>query len=97
MHGQSSPVQAKDLYTGSNLIHVGSSCKHTKVYNVHLPRIIKKKILMGVTRKQNNHLNFFLYLTNKKRKNKKRKRKKKRSLPGKTNADSMPKCKAIDL
>ena len=41
VQGQSSPVQAKDPYTGSILMHVGSSCKHTGVYNVHLPRIIR--------------------------------------------------------
>ena len=39
VQGQSSPVQVKDPYTGSILMHVGSSCKHTGVYNVHLPRI----------------------------------------------------------
>ena len=27
MQGQSSPVQVKDPYTGSILMHVGSSCK----------------------------------------------------------------------
>ena len=53
MQGQSSPVQVKDPYTGSILMHVGSSCKHTGVYNVHLLRIIRNR-LMGVTRKQNN-------------------------------------------
>ena len=52
MQGQSSPVQVKDAYTGSILMHVGSSCKHNGVYNVHLPRIIRNW-LMGVTRKQN--------------------------------------------
>ena len=31
MQGQSSPVQVKDPYTGSILMHVGSSCKHTAV------------------------------------------------------------------
>ena len=41
LQGQSSPVQVKELYTGSILMHVGSSCKHTRVYNVHLPRIIR--------------------------------------------------------
>ena len=41
VQGQSSPVQVKDPYTGSILMHVGSSCKHTRVYNV----------LIGVTRK----------------------------------------------
>ena len=38
---QSSPVQVNNPYTGSILMHVGSSCKHTGVYNVHLPRIIR--------------------------------------------------------
>ena len=28
--------------TGSILVHVGSSCKHCGLYNVHLPRIIRK-------------------------------------------------------
>ena len=32
MQGQSSPVQVKDPYTGSILMHVGSSCKHIGVY-----------------------------------------------------------------
>ena len=41
VQGQSSPVQVKDPYTFSILMHVGSSCKHTGVYNVHLPRIIR--------------------------------------------------------
>ena len=41
VQGQSSPVQVKDPYTGSILMHVGSSCKHTGVYTVHLPRIIR--------------------------------------------------------
>ena len=50
MQGQSSPVQAKDPYTGS-IMHVGSFCNYTGVYNVHLPRIIRNW-LMGVTRKQ---------------------------------------------
>ena len=52
MQGQSPPVQVKDPYTGSILMHVGSSCKHIRVYNVHLPRIIRN-CLMGVTGKQN--------------------------------------------
>ena len=51
MQGQSPPVQVKDPYTGSILMHVRSSCKHTGVYNVHLPRIIRN-LLMGVTGKQ---------------------------------------------
>ena len=38
---QSSPVQVKEPYTGFILMHVGSSCKHTEVYKVHLPRIIR--------------------------------------------------------
>ena len=29
MQGRSSPVQVKDPYTGSILMHVGPSCKHT--------------------------------------------------------------------
>ena len=37
MQGQSSPVQVKDPYTGSILMHVGSSCKHTGVYNISIP------------------------------------------------------------
>ena len=41
VHGQSSFVQVKDTYTGSILMHVGSSCKQTRVYNVNLPRIIR--------------------------------------------------------
>ena len=41
VQGQSSPVQVKDPYTGSILMHVGSSCKHTAVYNVHFPRRIR--------------------------------------------------------
>ena len=41
VQGQSSLVQVKDPYTGSILMHVGSSCKQTVVYNVHLPRIIR--------------------------------------------------------
>ena len=45
MQGQSSPVQVKDpYYTGSILMHVGSSCKHTGVYNVHLPKNNQKLI-----------------------------------------------------
>ena len=39
-YSQSPPVQVKDPYTGSILMHVGSSCKHTGVYNVHLSKII---------------------------------------------------------
>ena len=35
------PCAGTDPYTGSILMHVGSSCKHTGVYNVHLPRIIR--------------------------------------------------------
>ena len=61
MQGQS-PVQVKDPYTGSILMYVRSSCKHTEVYNVHFLRIIRHR-LMGVTRKQ----------TNKKKKKKKNK------------------------
>ena len=55
MQGQSSPVQIKDPYTGSILMHVGSSCKHTGVYNVHLPKLIDgsnkktKKIYKNLT------------------------------------------------
>ena len=41
VQGQSSPVQVKDPYTGSILMLVGSSCKQTGVYNVHLPRKIR--------------------------------------------------------
>ena len=41
VQGQLSRVQVKDPYIGSILMHVGSSCKHTGVYNVHLPRIIR--------------------------------------------------------
>ena len=41
VQGQSFPVQVKDPYTGSILMHVGSSFKYTGVYNVHLPRIIR--------------------------------------------------------
>ena len=52
MKGQSSPVQVKDPYTGSILMHVGTSCKHIRVYNVNIPGIIRNG-LMGVTRKQN--------------------------------------------
>ena len=33
MQGQSIPVLVKGPYTGSILMHVGSSCKHTGVYN----------------------------------------------------------------
>ena len=44
--------RAKDPYTGSIIMHVGSSCKHTGVYNVHLQRIIRNR-LMGVTGKSN--------------------------------------------
>ena len=40
VQGQSFPVQVKDAYTGS-IMHVGSSCIHTGVYNVHLPKIIR--------------------------------------------------------
>ena len=39
--GQASPVQVKVPYTGSILMYVGSSCKHTGVYNIHLPRKIR--------------------------------------------------------
>ena len=41
VQGQLSHVQVKDHYTGSILMHVDSSCKHTGVYYVHLPRIIR--------------------------------------------------------
>ena len=68
MQGQSSPVQVKDPYIGSILMHVGSTCKHTGVFNVHLPRIIRNW-LMGVTRKKNKQ-------KNKKKKTKKKKKKK---------------------
>ena len=61
MQGQSSPVQVKDPYTGSILMHVGSSCKHTGVYNVHLPRIIRN-LLMGVTRKQKKNYKNLTYM-----------------------------------
>ena len=44
MQGQSSPVQVKDPYTGSILMHVGLARKHTRVYNVHFPRINQKLI-----------------------------------------------------
>ena len=48
MHGQSSAVKVKDLlvkdvkdpYTGSIFMHAHSA-KHTGLYNVHLPRIIR--------------------------------------------------------
>ena len=51
MQGLSSPVQVKDPYTGSILIHVGSSCKHTGVYNVHPPRIIRNLMIDGSNKK----------------------------------------------
>ena len=50
MQGQSSPVQVEDPYTGSILMHVGSSCKHTGVYNVHLPKN-NQKLIDGSNRK----------------------------------------------
>ena len=34
MQGQSSPVQVKDPYTGSILMHIGSSCKHTTEFSI---------------------------------------------------------------
>ena len=32
MQGQSSPVQVKDPYKGSILMHVGSSCKRVNIF-----------------------------------------------------------------
>ena len=49
MQGQSSPVQVKDPYTGSIVMHVGSSCKHTGVYK---PSKNNQKLIDEVTRKQ---------------------------------------------
>ena len=58
MQGQSSPVQVKDPYTGSILMHVGSSCKHTGVYNVHLPKN-NQKLIDGSNRKTKKHFNIY--------------------------------------
>ena len=51
MLGQSSPVQVKDPYTGSILMHVGSSCKHTGVYNVCTPPKNNQKLIDGSNKK----------------------------------------------
>ena len=57
MQGKSSPVQVKDPYTGSILMHVGSSCKHTGVYNVHLPRIIRNGVTRTLKKTKKNYKN----------------------------------------
>ena len=57
VQGQSSPVLFKVPYKGSVVMHVGSCCKHTGVYRVHLPRIFRNR-LMGVTGKQNKLENY---------------------------------------
>ena len=59
MQGQSSLVHVKDPYTSSIRMHVGSTCNHTRVYKVHLRRIIKK-LVGGSTRKQNRVDHFYL-------------------------------------
>ena len=51
MQGQSSPVQVKDPNTGSILMHVGSSCKHTCVQCT--PPRNYQKLIDGSNKKTN--------------------------------------------
>ena len=54
VQGQSSPVQVKDPYTGSILMHVGLSCKHTGVYNHECtPPKNNQKLIDGSNKKTN--------------------------------------------
>ena len=53
MQGQSSPVQVKDPYTGSILMHVGSSCQHTGVYIQCTPPKNNQKLIDGSNKKTN--------------------------------------------
>ena len=56
MQGQSSPVQVKDPYTGSILMHVGSSCKtHRSVQCTHAPPKNNQKLIDGSNRKKNDY------------------------------------------
>ena len=50
MQGQSSPVQVKDLYTGSILMHVGSSCKTHRSVQCTPPKN-NQKLIGGSNRK----------------------------------------------
>ena len=50
MQGQSSPVQVKDPYTGSILMHVGSSCKTHRCVQCTPPKN-NQKLIDGSNRK----------------------------------------------
>ena len=50
MQGQSSPVQVKDPYTGSILMHVGSSCKTHQSVQCTPPKN-NQKLIDGSNRK----------------------------------------------
>ena len=50
MQGQSSPVQVKDPYTGSILMHVGSSCKTHRSVQCTPPKN-NKKLINGSNKK----------------------------------------------
>ena len=50
MQGQSSPVQVKDPYTGSILMHVGSSCKTHRSVQCTPPKN-NQKLIDGSNRK----------------------------------------------
>ena len=50
MQGQSSPVQVKDPYTGSILMHVGSSCKTHRNVQCTPPKN-NQKLIDGSNRK----------------------------------------------
>ena len=54
VQGQSSPLQVKDPCTGSILMHVGSSCKHTVGTSVQgTPPRNNQKLINGSNKKQN--------------------------------------------
>ena len=52
MQGQQSPLHVKDLYTGSILMHVGSSCKHNGSSVQCTPPKNNKKLIDGSNKKK---------------------------------------------
>ena len=58
MQGQSSPVQVKDPYTGSILMHVGSSCKKHGSVQCTPPKN-NQKLIDGSNKKTKLEVNIF--------------------------------------